>query len=105
MGFELDQDAASGLKKISGLTVSLLMHSGDSWENVVTSDPAGALGAPIREIAPQPREPAGLERPEAFEALLGYDAGRCAEAEERLAHNAGLYGYHARSLRLSRGRL
>jgi diguanylate cyclase (GGDEF)-like protein len=62
MGFELDQDAANGLKKISGLTVSLLMHSGDIWEDVVTSDPVRALGAPIREIAPQPTEPAGLER-------------------------------------------
>jgi diguanylate cyclase (GGDEF)-like protein len=62
MGFELDQDAANGLKKISGLTVSLLMHSGDIWEDVVTSDPVRALGAPIRGIAPQPTEPAGLER-------------------------------------------
>src|ERR1700687_3122190 len=61
MGFELDQDAANGLKKISGLTVSLLMHSGDIWEDVVTSDPVRALGAPIRKIAPQPTEPAGLE--------------------------------------------
>src|SRR6202166_644945 len=62
MGFELDQDAANGLKKISGLTVSLLMHSGDIWEDVVTSDPVRALGAPIRKIAPQPTEPAGLEK-------------------------------------------
>jgi diguanylate cyclase (GGDEF)-like protein len=62
MGFELDQDAANGLKKISGLTVSLLMHSGDLWEDVVTSDPVRALGAPIRGIAPQPTEPASLER-------------------------------------------
>jgi diguanylate cyclase (GGDEF)-like protein len=62
MGFELDQDAANGLKKISGLTVSLLMHSGDIWEDVVTSDPVRALGAPIRKIAPQPTEPAGLGR-------------------------------------------
>jgi diguanylate cyclase (GGDEF)-like protein len=62
MGFELDQDAANGLAKISGLTVSLLMHSGDVWEDVVTSDPVRALGAPIRAIAPQPTEPAGLER-------------------------------------------
>jgi len=62
MGFELDQDAANGLKKISGLTVSLLMHSGDLWEDVVTSDPVGALGAPIGEITPQPAESAGLER-------------------------------------------
>jgi len=62
MGFELDQDAANGLKKISGLTVSLLMHSGDVWEDVVTSDPVRALGAPIRAVAPQPAEPAGLER-------------------------------------------
>jgi diguanylate cyclase (GGDEF)-like protein len=69
MGFELDQDAANGLEKISGLTVSLLMHSGDSWQNVVTSDPAGALGAPVREIAPHPSEPASLERPEAKHTL------------------------------------
>ncbi len=62
MGFELDQDAANGLAKISGLTVSLLMHSGDIWEDIVTSDPVRALGAPIRKIAPQPTEPAGLER-------------------------------------------
>jgi diguanylate cyclase (GGDEF)-like protein len=62
MGFELDQDAANGLAKISGLTVSLLMHSGDIWEDVVTSDPVRALGAPIRKIAPQPAEPSGLER-------------------------------------------
>jgi diguanylate cyclase (GGDEF)-like protein len=62
MGFELDQDAANGLAKISGLTVSLLMHSGDVWEDVVTSDPVRALGAPIRAITPQPTEPAGLER-------------------------------------------
>jgi diguanylate cyclase (GGDEF)-like protein len=62
MGFELDQDAANGLAKISGLTVSLLMHSGDVWEDVVTSDPVRALGAPIRAIAPQPTLPAGLER-------------------------------------------
>jgi diguanylate cyclase (GGDEF)-like protein len=62
MGFELDQDAANGLAKISGLTVSLLMHSGDAWEDVVTSDPVRALGAPIRAIAPQPTETAGLER-------------------------------------------
>jgi diguanylate cyclase (GGDEF)-like protein len=62
MGFELDQDAANGLKKISGLTVSLLMHSGDIWEDVVTSDPVRALGVPIRETAPQPTEPSGLER-------------------------------------------
>jgi diguanylate cyclase (GGDEF)-like protein len=69
MGFELDQDAANGLAKISGLTVSLLMHSGDIWEEVVTSDPVRALGAPIRKIAPQPTEAAGVERPEAKHTL------------------------------------
>src|SRR3984893_2218691 len=62
MGFELDQDAANGLAKISGLTVSLLTHSGDVWEDVVTSDPVRALGAPIRAIAPQPTGPAGQEK-------------------------------------------
>src|SRR4029077_17599201 len=53
MGFELDQDAANSLAKISGLTVSLLMHSGGIWKNVVTSDPVAALGAPNRGIPPQ----------------------------------------------------
>src|ERR1700730_2203124 len=69
MGFELDQDAADGLKKISGLTVSLLTHSGDIWEEVVTSDPVRALGAPSREIAPQPTVAPGVERPEAKHTL------------------------------------
>src|SRR6266404_506996 len=69
MGFELDQDAANGLAKISGLTVSLLMHTGDRWEGVVTSDPVGALGAANRGIPPQPSAPAGLERPEAKHTL------------------------------------
>jgi diguanylate cyclase (GGDEF)-like protein len=72
MGFELDQDAANGLAKISGLQVSLLMHSGGDWRDVVTSDPVGALGAlaaPIRAIAAQPTAPAGAERPEAKHAL------------------------------------
>src|SRR6202795_2016445 len=69
MGFELDQDAADGLRKISGLTVSLLMHSGDRWEDVVTSDPVGALGAPVGTPAPQPGGPAGPERPEAKHTL------------------------------------
>jgi diguanylate cyclase (GGDEF)-like protein len=64
MGFELDQDAANGLAKISGLEVSLLMHTGDIWENVVTSDPVAALGARISEIAAQPTMLPGLERPE-----------------------------------------
>jgi diguanylate cyclase (GGDEF)-like protein len=65
MGFELDQNAANGLAKISGLEVSLLMHSGDIWENVVTSDPMAALGARLSEIAAQPTMLPGLERPEA----------------------------------------
>src|SRR3984893_14082104 len=69
MGFELDQDAADGLKKISGLTVSLLTHSGDIWEEVVTSDPVRALGAPRRAIAPQPTVAAGVEKPEAKQTL------------------------------------
>jgi diguanylate cyclase (GGDEF)-like protein len=69
MGFELDQDAANGLAKISGLEVSLLMHSGAIWKNVVTSDPVAALGAPVRAIAAQPMMAPGLEKPEAKHAL------------------------------------
>lgn len=69
MGFELDQDAANGLAKISGLTVSLLLHSGADWEDVVTSDPAGALGAPLHQVAAHPTGPAGLEKPEAKHTL------------------------------------
>jgi diguanylate cyclase (GGDEF)-like protein len=69
MGFELDQDAANGLAKISGLKVSLLMHSGGIWKNLVTSDPVAALGTRIRLIAPPATEPAGQERPDAKHAL------------------------------------
>jgi diguanylate cyclase (GGDEF)-like protein len=58
MGFELDQDVASGLAKISGMEVSLLMHSGDTWVDIVTSDPVAALGTRIgTSAAPPARTP------------------------------------------------
>jgi diguanylate cyclase (GGDEF)-like protein len=64
MGFELDQDVASGLAKISGMEVSLLMHSGETWVDVVTSDPVAALGTRIVRGAAPPTRTRGAENAE-----------------------------------------
>lgn len=41
MGFELDENAARELADITGLGVTLSLHSGDSWTDVVSTVPTG----------------------------------------------------------------